>query len=77
MLQISIAINRIFSENIYFCIIGIFMLACSRNDNQEAIIPMEKIQKVLWDLVQADQFSTQFLKRFDQDKCESRNDEII
>ncbi|MFI5153922.1 MAG: DUF4296 domain-containing protein [Chitinophagales bacterium] len=48
---------------ILFCLVGISLLSCSGKNKEEAVIPKEKMAKILWDIIQADQFSAQFLKK--------------
>ena len=45
----------------FFCL-GV--LACKDEDRiPSGIMPQDKMEKVLWEIAQADQFSTQFLKK--------------
>jgi hypothetical protein len=37
--------------------------ACSNERGKLAIIPEKEMQKILWDIIQADQFNSQFLKK--------------
>ncbi len=48
---------------ILFCLMGILLFSCSERGKEEAIIPKEKMEKILWDIIQADQFSVQYLKK--------------
>jgi len=41
----------------------VFFLACSNEREREGIISEKEMQKILWDIIQADQFKTQFLKK--------------
>lgn len=45
---------------LFFC----FVLSCANRDKiPSGIIPKNEMQKVLWDMIQADQFSKQFIVR--------------
>jgi hypothetical protein len=46
-----------------FCLVGILLFSCSGKDKAPLVIPKEKMEKVLWDIIQADQFSAQYLKK--------------
>jgi hypothetical protein len=46
---------------ISFCLTGILLFSCSGRNTSHPVIPMEKMEKILWDIIQADQFSSQFL----------------
>jgi hypothetical protein len=41
----------------------ISLVACSNEREKQAIIPEKEMQKILWDIIQADQFNSQFLKK--------------
>ena len=41
----------------------IFFVCCSNDREREGIIPEKEMQNILWDIIQADQFNTQFLKK--------------
>ena len=45
---------------LFFC----FLLSCANRDAiPSGIIPKNEMEKVLWDMIQADQFSKQFIAR--------------
>ena len=48
---------------ILFCLVAILLFSCSGKDKQQSVIPREKMEKILWDIIQADQYSSQFLKK--------------
>jgi hypothetical protein len=41
----------------------ILLTACSHEREREGIISEKEMQKILWDIIQADQFNIQFLKK--------------
>jgi len=50
-------------RNFFILIALVSVVACSNELEKEAIIPEKEMQKILWDIIQADQFNSQFLKK--------------
>ena len=46
-----------------FIVMGLIILAACSDEREKAIIPEKEMEKILWDIIQADQFNTQFLKK--------------
>lgn len=50
-------------RRILICLVGVLLFSCSGKDKTQGVIPKEKMEKILWDIIQADQFSAQYLKK--------------
>lgn len=58
-------------------VVLIFCSACTRNDKiPDGIIGKEKMESILWDMIQADRFSTQFLVK-DSAKLDVKKETFI
>lgn len=48
--------------------------SCARKDNQEKILPEKKMREVMWDMIRADQYVTDFLLK---DSTKKKKDESV
>jgi hypothetical protein len=52
------------SLRILFCVLSFAAISCSdKNNAPSGIIPKEKMEKVLWDMILADQYSAYYLAK--------------